>query len=172
MHGSSAVKMRAMILDLWSGSVMGNDRRGSITMEQAAPGNFPWTSSISSFKSALILVISTFISVRKVLDSLYINEECLESEEQKQKENNGSSNFGSFLSLLHNTIEFVGKTKVPKATKGKSIKKMKKKEEDARKSNMFLNQNIRLYLRVVLFCKRWRMKTETKNEDMDCQNLY
>lgn len=104
--------------------------------------------------------------MRQVLDSLYINEECLEAEEEKQKQNNGSSNFGSFLSLLHNTIEFVGKTKVPKATKGKSIKKLKKREEDAKKSNIFLNRNIRLYLRVVLCCKRWRMKTETKNVEL------
>ena len=38
MHGSNPVKMRNMVLDLWRNCVLAGQRRGSITMAEAAPG--------------------------------------------------------------------------------------------------------------------------------------
>ena len=38
MHGSNPVKMRNMVLDLWRNCVLDGQRRGSITMAEAAPG--------------------------------------------------------------------------------------------------------------------------------------
>ena len=46
MHGSNPVKMRNMILDLWRNCVLDGQRRGSITVAEAAPGvklnDNPW----------------------------------------------------------------------------------------------------------------------------------
>ena len=39
MHGSSAVKIRSMILDIWSSSVRG-ERKNCISLAEAAPGEF------------------------------------------------------------------------------------------------------------------------------------
>ena len=94
-----------------------------------------------------------------MLDSLYVNEELPEVKLEKNTTDKGSD-FGTFLGLLHNTIDFVDKTKRSQQTKFKNIRRI---NDESKKKNLYVNNHIKLYLRVVHYCKKWRMKTEAKN---------
>ena len=62
------------------------------------------------------------------------------------------SDYGNFLNLLHNTMDFAAKTK------SKSRQRVKSPKDGSEET--FLRGNAKLYLQVKMYCKRWRLKTE------------
>ena len=62
------------------------------------------------------------------------------------------------MNLLHNTMDFVAKTK--SKTKQKSRKPNNGGEET------FLKGNAKLYLQVMMCCKKWRLRTEQNHREV------
>ena len=137
MHGTNALNLRAITIRLWNKIFKQEENIATLSLSETVPGNL-YRSEYQAYH---------IFPERIIQDSLNTADEDDPSNQRKKV-----ADYGNFLSLLHNTMDFVAKTKRNKKLKSHKAKNIPEET--------FLKGNARLYLQVLMYCKRRRLKTE------------